>query len=126
MRWGRTPLLNCGKRRFKVVIMILENVPAALRGELTRWFIEPHTGVFVGHLSARVRDLLWEKCTERHVGGVVQAWSTNTEQHFKMRLAGDTSRQLVDAEGLQLIKIPCEPEKAKRIRKTKEKTGKME
>lgn len=99
-----------------MIVMILEKSPAAVRGELTRWLIEPCSGVFVGHVSARVRDALWDKCSnDPRSGGVVQIWSTNNEQHFAMRLAGDTSRLLAEAEGLQLVKIPGEPEKAKRI-----------
>ena len=80
---------------------VLENVPTPLRGELSRWLIEARAGVFIGHVSAMVRDKLWEKCC-RHAaaGGVFQAWATNTEQHFQMRLHGDTSRQLVEMEGL--------------------------
>ena len=90
-----------------MVVMILEKVPARLRGELTHWLIEPKTGIFVGHVSARVRDKLWEKCTRaKGLGGVTQIWSTNTEQHFEMRTAGDTTREIVNFEGLQLIRIP--------------------
>jgi CRISPR-associated protein Cas2 len=90
-----------------VVVMIMEKVPVGVRGELTRWLVEVKTGVFIGHVSALVRDKLWWKCiTAKGVGGVVQAWSTNTEQRFQMRMSGDTSRQLVDYEGLQLIRIP--------------------
>lgn len=99
-----------------MIIMILENVTAGLRGELTRWLIEPKSGVFVGHVSARVRDRLWEKCINRkRSGGVIQIWSTNTEQGYKIRIAGDTSRELVNIEGLQLIKIPGEFPKADRL-----------
>lgn len=90
-----------------MVVMILEKVPAGVRGELTHWLIEVKTGVFVGHISARVRDKLWEKCVKaKRVGGVTQIWSTNTEQRFQMRMAGDTAREIVDFEGLQLIRIP--------------------
>ncbi len=90
-----------------MLVMILERVPPALRGELTRWLIEPHTGVFVGHVSALVRDRLWEKCVFAKLdGGVVQIWSTNTEQRFEMRMVGHTQRQLRDFDGLQLICIP--------------------
>lgn len=35
-------------------------------------------------------------------------WSTNNEQHFAMRMNGDTSRQIVELEGLQLIQVPFE------------------
>ena len=87
--------------------MILEKVPARLRGELTHWLLEPKTGIFVGHVSARVRDKLWEKCLKaKGMGGVTQIWSTNTEQRFAIRAAGDTTREIVDFEGLHLIRIP--------------------
>jgi len=90
-----------------MLVMVLEKVPASLRGELTRWLIEVKTGVFVGHVSARVRDKLWDKCCRaRRLGGVVQIWSTNTEQRFAMRSAGDTSREIVSFEGLQLVRVP--------------------
>ena len=93
-----------------MIVMILEKVPARLRGELTRWLLEPHTGVFVGHVNAMVRDRLWEKCCKQRggAGGVLQAWSTNTEQRFKMRMHGQTRRRIVDFEGIQLICIPEE------------------
>jgi len=90
-----------------MVVMVLENVPVSLRGELTRWLIEPSPGVFVGHVNAMVRDRLWEKCCKaRRAGGVVQAWSTNTEQRFKIRVTGVTKRTVVDFDGLQLIRVP--------------------
>ena len=43
-----------------MVILILECVPSSLRGELTRWMLELKAGVFVGTMSAMVRDRLWE------------------------------------------------------------------
>ncbi len=90
-----------------MVVMILEKVPASLRGQLTRWLVEPHTGVFVGHVSALVRDRLWIKCCmSAQTGGVVQLWSTNTEQHFKMRMSGSTKFLVEENEGLQLVKVP--------------------
>ena len=92
-----------------MIVMLLEKVPLRVRGELTRWLIEPHAGVFVGHVNAMVRDRLWDKCSKaRGIGGVVQIWSTNNEQHYAMRMSGDTSRQIVELEGLQLIQIPIE------------------
>lgn len=90
-----------------MVVMILEKVPTSLRGELTRWLIEPRTGVFVGHVSAMVRDRLWVKCFKsKAIGGVMQIWSTNNEQRFTMRMIGDTSRAIIEMEGVQLIQIP--------------------
>lgn len=100
-----------------MIVMILEKVSAGLRGELSRWLIEPRTGVFVGQVSARVRDALWEKAiTRKSGGGVTQIWNTNTEQGFMIRNSGDTSRNLIEVEGLQLIQIPGEFEKANRLK----------
>ncbi len=43
-----------------MIVLILEKVPTSLRGELTRWLLELKAGVFVGKVSAMVRDRLWE------------------------------------------------------------------
>ncbi len=106
-----------------MIVMILEKMTPALRGELTRWLIEPHIGMFVGHVNAMVRERLWEKCCKLtgSVGGVVQIWSTNTEQRFAMRLHGTTQRTIVDMEGLQLVCVPNLPEKEQR--KVKARVG---
>jgi len=90
-----------------MVVIILKKAPVRLRGELTRWLLEPVPGVFVGHISAMVRDLLWEKCCEKNpAGGVLQMWTINNEQHYTMRMFGKTERSVIDMEGLKLIKIP--------------------
>jgi len=90
-----------------MVVIVLQKTPARLRGELSRWLLEPAPGVFVGHVSAMVRDRLWEKCCKERVeGGVLQVWSTNNEQHFDMRACGATRRLVVENEGLKLVLIP--------------------
>ena len=90
-----------------MVVMILEKVPNSLRGQLTRWMIEPKTGVFVGKLSGLVRDKLWDKCKEKsRSGGVIQIWSDANEQGFSLRSEGDTSRIPINCEGLWLILKP--------------------
>jgi CRISPR-associated protein Cas2 len=92
-----------------MMVLVLESVPVGLRGELTRWLIEPHPGVFVGHVSALVRDRLWLKCCEKlKDGGAVQLWSAPNEQRFAMRAYGATRREVADFEGLKLIRVPVE------------------
>lgn len=87
-----------------MVVMVLEKTPAGVKGDLTHWLMEVREGVYVGHVSARVRDLLWERCGQaRGAGRVFQAWSTNNEQHFKMRLVGCEDAAVVNWEGLLLI-----------------------
>jgi CRISPR-associated protein Cas2 len=90
-----------------MVVVILEKVPRSLRGELTRWMLEPKTGVFIGSVSGMVREHLWEKlCKNSREGACIMFHSDNTEQGFSIRIHGDSSRHLVDFEGLSLIRIP--------------------
>ena len=90
-----------------MIVMVLESVPTSLRGELTRWLVEPHPGIFVGHVNATVRDRLWGKCCKaKRIGGVLQIWSTNNEQRFEVRSVGETRRDVVEFEGLKLIRRP--------------------
>ena len=93
-----------------MVVLILEKVTPSLRGELTRWLLSPKTGVFVGRLSARVRDLLWERiCSQRKGGAGVLVYSDNTEQGFTLRTTGKTSKAIVDFDGIFLAKKRASP-----------------
>jgi CRISPR-associated protein Cas2 len=90
-----------------MVVLILEKVPVGLRGDLSRWMIEPKAGIFLGHLTARLRDKLWEKAVAgSREGGCLQAWNSPNEQGFVVRTRGDTTRRIVDFEGLHLVGIP--------------------
>jgi len=88
-----------------MVVMILETVPRSLRGMLSRWLLEVVPGVFVGEVSARVRDLLWERILRETdlQGRVCQIWSTNNEQGFDLRLYGYADREVVDLDGLRWV-----------------------
>lgn len=90
-----------------MVVLITQKVPASLRGELSRWMIEPRTGVFVGQVSGMVRDKLWELATKgARDGGVILLWSSPAEQGFQWRIHGETTREMRDFEGLFLTYIP--------------------
>lgn len=87
--------------------MILERASPSLRGELTRWMLEPQAGVFVGSLSALVRDRLWERVGQSANGAsCMLIYSTNSEQGFAFRLRGGGSREVVDFDGLSLVRVP--------------------
>lgn len=89
-----------------MVVLMLERVSAGLRGEISRWMIEPKTGVFVGNLSAMVRDKLWEKAQQSTKDGAgMLIYNCKSEQGFNIRTFGDTSREPVNMEGLWLIKV---------------------
>ncbi len=88
-----------------MVVMILEKVPSGLRGELTRWYLEPRTGVFVGRVSALVRDMLWDKaCKNANAGGCLMIHSSDGEQGYRIRSWGNTKRSIEDFDGLFLVR----------------------
>src|SRR5947209_18881050 len=111
-----------------MVILILERVPPGLRGELSRWMIEPRAGVFVGVMSGLVRDKLWEKVEKGARGGAaLLIHSARTEQGFRVRTIGDPSRHPVAMEGLTLVRVPerapsTPRSRARRLPKTEEVT----
>lgn len=85
-------------------ILILTAVRPGLRGEITRWMIEPKTGVFVGRLSGRVRDRLWERVVDQlGKGDAIMVVSAQNEQGFEVRMAGTPDRFPVDYDGLTLV-----------------------
>jgi len=91
-----------------MVVILLERVSPSLRGELTRWFLEPKAGLFVGNVSAMVREKLWEKIQDsagRETAGIL-LWKSNTEQGFRILSFGDTTRKVTEWDGLQLITKP--------------------
>jgi CRISPR-associated protein Cas2 len=42
-----------------MIVIATTAVPDHVRGALSRWLIEPAPGLYVGTVSARVRDELW-------------------------------------------------------------------
>ncbi len=89
-----------------MLVFILDKVKPGLRGELTRWMLEPKPGVFVGRLSGMVRDHLWKKiCEEAGTdSGCLMVYTTNSEQGFAMRAHGSPTRAIEDFEGLLLVR----------------------
>lgn len=89
-----------------MMVLILERVTPSLRGEITKWLLEVKAGVFVGKVSAMVRERLWGKAlTGLGDGSAVLVYATDTEQGFAIEMVGDRSRALRDFEGLSLITL---------------------
>lgn len=88
-----------------MVVLVLERVPVSLRGELTRWLLEVRAGVFVGDVSAMVREKLWELVEEKaREGAALLVHSTDSEESFAMRLHGEPSRDIAEFDGLYLVR----------------------
>ncbi len=89
-----------------MTLMILERVAPSVRGDLSRWLIELKAGVFVGRVSALVREALWKRCVKRAEGGtVMQVWRTNNEQGFDLRYHNPKDRIPINIEGIWLVQV---------------------
>lgn len=89
-----------------MTIVVLENVPLSLRGELSKWLIEIQTNVFVGKVSKLVRDKLWEMVKEKvRDGNSTLVYNADNEQGFLFETYGPTRRVPVNLDGLSLVHI---------------------
>ncbi|WP_223830249.1 type I-E CRISPR-associated endoribonuclease Cas2e [Nocardiopsis quinghaiensis] len=79
-------------------------VPDHLRGALSRWLLEVTPELYVGTVSARVRDELWDATSACVADGVaVLLYPADNEQGFEVRTAGQRRRRPADFDGLTLI-----------------------
>ncbi|MGW7466987.1 type I-E CRISPR-associated endoribonuclease Cas2e [Streptomyces xantholiticus] len=89
-----------------MVVIATTAVPDHLRGALSRWTSEVVPGIFVGSVSARVRDELWRLVSETvGNGAAVLIHPAATEQGYAIRTAGTRRRVPVDLDGLTLIRM---------------------
>lgn len=89
-----------------MVVIVLEKCPISLRGDLTKWLQEISLGVYVGQISARVRDSLWERiCSEAKGGRATMVYSARNEQHLDFRVH-NTSWEPIDFDGMKLMLRP--------------------
>lgn len=99
-----------------MTVLILTAVPPGLRGHLTRWLLEVSPGVFIGHISTRVRDMLWQRTIEHTEGGrAIMAYTARNEQRFAFKVSGQDWRP-VDFDGITLIGRQKEPKAATSVR----------
>ena len=87
-----------------MLVIVVENVPPRLRGRLAVWLIEIRAGVYVGDLSAKVREMLWQQVEAGlEEGNAIMSWSTNTESGFDFLTLGENRRLPVEIDGLKLV-----------------------
>lgn len=86
-----------------MIVVTLSKVPPSLRGDLTKWYQEIQTGVYVGNVSARVRDLLWERILKNIGNGeATMVYNAATELGYQFRTTRK-DRQVVDYDGIPLM-----------------------
>jgi CRISPR-associated protein Cas2 len=89
-----------------MLVIVLTACPVGLRGDLSRWLLEVSPGVFVGTVSARVRESLWARVLGMvHNGRAIMVYSSNNEQHLAFKTF-QPDWQPVDCDGVELIKRP--------------------
>ncbi|MBQ1388913.1 MAG: type I-E CRISPR-associated endoribonuclease Cas2 [Clostridia bacterium] len=89
-----------------MIVVSMTNCPPKLRGDLSKWLLEINTGVYVGQVSARVRDALWKRiCENIGSGQATMVFSMNNEQHMDFYVH-NTSWTPVDFDGIKLMRHP--------------------
>ncbi|WP_432969400.1 type I-E CRISPR-associated endoribonuclease Cas2e [Dactylosporangium sp. CA-233914] len=89
--------------------VILTSCPPGLRGHLTQWLLEFSAGVYVGHVSTRVRRRLWARVIGMAgPGRALMVYQINGEQRLSFE-ARDHHWTPVDLDGITLMCRPSEP-----------------
>ena len=92
-----------------MLVVVTEAVPPRLRGRLAIWLLEVRAGVYIGDVSRRIREMIWEQVTAlAEQGNVVLAWATNTESGFDFQTYGENRRKPIDFDGIRLVKFKPE------------------
>jgi CRISPR-associated protein Cas2 len=87
-----------------MLVVVTENVPPRLRGRMAIWLLEIRAGVYVGNVSKRIREMIWEQIAAlAETGNVAMAWATNNESGFDFQTYGENRRIPIDYDGLRLV-----------------------
>jgi len=86
------------------LVVVTENVPLRLRGRLAIWLLEVRAGVYIGDVSRRTREMIWQQLEEGYEdGSVVMAWASNSESGYDFQTLGSNRREPIDYDGLRLV-----------------------
>ena len=89
-----------------MVVITLSDCPPKVRGDLSKWLCEINTGVYVGNLSARVRQELWTRvCDNLKSGRATMVYSTQGEQQLNFEVH-NSLWEPVDLDGIKLMRRP--------------------
>jgi CRISPR-associated protein Cas2 len=89
-----------------MLVLTLTDCPPGLRGDLTKWLFEISAGVFVGQVSARVRENIWKRTQDLcRDGRAVMVFSAAGEQRLDFKVYGDTWEP-IDFDGIKLMLRP--------------------
>ena len=86
------------------LVVVTENVPPRVRGRMAIWLLEVRAGVYIGDVSRRTREMIWEQLNVGlEDGNVVMAWASNHESGYEFQTLGANRRIPVEFDGLNLV-----------------------
>ena len=89
-----------------MIVIMLSDCPPKVRGDLYKWLCEINTGVFVGNVSSRVREEVWQRiCENIKSGQATMVFSAPGEQKMDFRVH-NTTWEPVDLDGIKLMRRP--------------------
>ncbi|MBA8884106.1 type I-E CRISPR-associated endoribonuclease Cas2e [Dokdonella fugitiva] len=95
------------------LVVVTENVPPRLRGRLAIWLLEVRAGIYIGDVSQRVREMIWQQLEAGcESGNVVMAWASKTESGYDFQTLGESRRVPIDYDGLRLVAFTPPPPSA--------------
>ena len=87
-----------------MMVVVTNNVPPRLRGRLAVWLLEIRAGVYIGHYSAKTRQMIHK--TVRDLigdGDAVIVWAARKDSGLEFETMGRNRRIPVDFDGLRLV-----------------------
>lgn len=92
------------------VVLCVETVPEHLRGYLERYLQETRTGLYVGTLTTRVSDRLWDVVDEHAgPGDAIMIRPDNSEAGYSILARRHPRWRLVDHDGWTLSATAAAP-----------------
>jgi CRISPR-associated protein Cas2 len=86
------------------LVVVTENVSPRLRGRLAIWLLEVRAGVYIGDVSHRTREMIWEQVEKGFENGnIVMAWASHNESGYEFQTVGISRRLPVEFDGLFLV-----------------------
>ncbi len=88
-----------------MLVVIASDLPAAVRGRMKLWFVEPRPNVFVSGIkdsvAKKVIEYLYDYCPPE--SGLMVFMATPKTPGYKITGIGETSRKITEISGLPLV-----------------------
>lgn len=88
-----------------MVVLVCEDVTKSQRGEITKWMIEVKSGVFIGNVSFKVREKLWNTIVYNWGIKSLLLFSFNNEQGFDIKFNNYDGKKVINLDGIVLTNI---------------------